>query len=343
MFDFDLSDDPSCLLTSSKKIKKISKSSKPKKVVDSFAFDDDVEELFNFSTDNFNKKEKLKVLDSIKSRISQLQGLQWVYLSQSNSSSLDDESIDWLQCLDKLGSETFNTFLNEIIPRFKPQLAPLNKKALVQFRRRVRSWFKAEMKPEIQGRTVVPLRELPVFLDEMKTILTSMTSKNFKDLKKRVQDVLQDIYQRLGREFKGNEFSKHYWWEFQENHKSIKELWKALPQKRCKKSATEKLKMESGMSPSSVEDPSPFSVLETEENQTNCISENNSVQDSDIILPQIDFEMLEKDLGMTSNFSSMMSQEIPIIGIEEDWLSDLKKEWEQSNQISCQFDFSSLF
>jgi len=226
---------------------------------------------------------------------------------------------------------------------------------LVQLRRRVRSWFKADEKPEVKGRAVVPPKELPNFVNAMKGILNEMKVKSFKELKVRVQEHLQQLYQRIGREFKGNEFSKHYWWEFQESHKSIKDLWKALPQKRAKKgtvASAPKTQYSTMSTCGSFGDLSPAETMEVED-QTNSTVEGNGAEELEKWSDGIDFENLHTtfafidNLVMSSPSTSIkeesQNQSLENLESEDNWLDDLKKEWEQSNQITSPIDFLSDF
>jgi len=343
-------DSDSCILPSSKKISKLPKDSFSAKKTKITADLEDADGLLSANSDIFSKKEKLQVLEELRSRISQVKGLELIYSSSQGNSSPEQENIDWLKCLDKLGPETFNVFLNEVIPQCKPRMA-LTKKSLVQLRRRVRSWFKADEKPEVKGRAVVPPKELPGFVNAMREILNEMKVKSFKELKVKVQGHLQELYQRLGREFKGNEFSKHYWWEFQESHKSIKELWKALPQKRAKKGAAfsaPKTQYSTMSTCGSLDglSPSPLSnSMEVEDQIINNMLDNT--EESEKWSDDIDFEKLQSNFDFMDNIimeSPDMKEEYQTQESDDNWLADLKKEWEQSNQITSHSDaFPGLF
>jgi len=308
----------SCLLPQSKKIAKLPKNTnkRPTKLADD---EEKTERLLRSGYETFEKGEKEGILKSIKQQIVQFLGL--------NIQKNKPVNHDWVGHLEELDLEVYNEFLVNAIPLYRPDM-DLTQQRLTQLRKKVKSWFKSEGKAEKRGGAVVPEEELPQFLQDVEFLLNSMKSRNFAEFQERIRSMLRELYQRLGREFKGTECSKHWWFEFQEKHEHIKALWKKLPVKRGARAASP-VSHCSGMStcysPNSANGKSR--QIGTEETQFNEDS-NEFYQDFDIF----NLNQAEPTFIFNSqeyNFSREDSSED-----SNGWLDQWKNQWKHRNEDS---------
>jgi hypothetical protein len=257
----------SCLLPQSKKIAKLPKntSRKPNKAFDE---EEKTERLLRSGYETFEKGEKEGILKSLKQQTVQFLGLN---ITKSTKSA----NYNWIAHLEELDLDVYNEFLINAIPIYRPDME-LTQQRLTQLRKKVKGWFKSEGKAEKRGGAVVPEEELPQFLESVEELLGSMKVRNFNEFQEKIRSMLRELYKRLGREFKGSECSKHWWFEFQEKHEHIKALWKRLPVKRGGRVS------------------SPVSHYS---GQSTCYSPNSPLGKS----RQIEMEAEEQDFGMQND------------------------------------------
>jgi hypothetical protein len=327
--------------TQSKKIGKLPKetyfTTKPLGVLK----DIETDSLLNTGYDTFAKEEKSEVLRLMKAQVADFERFS-LYANAGQ--------IDWVEHLKQLGTDISIEFLINAMAVVRPGMNVEERS--VSLLKNVKGWFEREGLPEKRGGAVVPPEILPEFLEIMENILSEMKVKSFAVLQKRARQSLEEIYMRIGKEFKGNEFSKHYWWDFQERHSKIKSLWEKLPQTRAKKTSSPKSNrshVSTCCTPSSDFQERSF---ETEYQLLHPVAEKNQTAEEEWIdMPLTDLHRIESSLVfMTNNFGGNQSssiQEIQGFNVQDDqpWKNAFENEWNsgyesfKSNPVNPQISF----
>jgi len=283
--------------------------------------DIETDSLLNTGYDTFAKEEKSEILRLMKVQVANFERFDHL--------SSDANQIDWVEHLKQLGTEIATEFLINAMAVVRPGM---NVEARsVSLLKNVKGWFEREGLPEKRGGAVVPPEILPEFLEIMENILLDMKVKSFAVLQRRARLALEEIYRRIAKEFKGNEFSKHYWWDFQEKHSKIKSLWEKLPQTRTKKVSSPKSnhsRVSTCCTPSSDFQEGTF---ETEYQLTHPVSENDQTAEEWADLPLTDLQRIESSLVFMTKSGDQTSsiQEFQGFAEQDDqfWKIDFKNEW----------------
>ena len=304
------------ILPQSKKIAKLPKNTN-KRLTKPADDEEKTDRLLRSGYETFEKGEKEGILRSIKQQTAQFLGLD---LRKTTKAA----KYDWVSYLDELDLDVYNDFLINAIPLYRPDLE-LTQQRLTQLRKKVKSWFKSEGKAEKRGGAVVPEEELPHFLEDIEGLLLSMKARNFNEFQEKIRLMLRELYQKLGREFKGTECSKHWWFEFQEKHPHIKALWKKLPVKRGGRISSPVSGMSTCYSPNSPNGVSRNTIMETEQ-ETGLASGNDFYQDLHF------FNLCEVEPTFKYNSQEIFkNEEKEEDSIKEDsdtnWLARWKSEW----------------
>jgi hypothetical protein len=321
----------SCILPQSKKIAKLPKntSRKPTKAIDD---EERTERLLRSGYETFEKGEKEGILKSLKQQTAQFLGLN---ISKNSKSA----HIDWVAQVEELDLDVYNEFLINAIPIYRPDM-DLTQQRLTQLRKKIKGWFKSEGKAEKRGGAVVPEEELPQFLENIEELLNSMKVRNFNEFQEKIRTMLRELYKRLGREFKGSECSKHWWFEFQEKHEHIKALWKRLPVKRGGR-VSSPVSHYSGQStcysPNSPLGKSRQIGMETEEQDNELGTHNNKDFYENLLL--FDMNQAEPTFIYNSQETHRFYQKIQESFQTEEqdserWLDQWRSQWKDRNEDS---------
>lgn len=313
------------ILSQSKKIAKLPKNT-TKRQVKIIEDEERTERLLKSGYETFEKGEKEGILRSIKQQTAQFLGLD-------QGQTIKTANYDWVAYLDELDVDVYNEFLIHAIPIYRSDME-LTQLRLTQLRKKVKGWFKSEGKAEKRGGAVVPEEELPQFLEDIEELLTSMKVRNFNEFQEKIRLMLRELYQRLGREFKGTECSKHWWFEFQEKHEHIKALWKKLPVKRGGR-ASSPVSHYSGMSTCY----SPNSPVGLSRNTTVEAEQENELTTGNDFYDLFELNQVEPTLIFSSqeNYRFYKKiQEEDTFGEDSDsnWLSHWKSQWKLRKEDS---------